>query len=152
VVTDIGLRRERMGPAPHLDKRYELLCAAIKSTDEISFRLLGIVPFITGGAIVGLLLKGEVNTRWLVIVSIFGAIVTFGLYVWERRNMSHCEWLRDQAAKLEENEFHLASGQFLGGPKVEHLFGLNVRKRSAEAIVYGSAILAWLALALSTLR
>src|SRR6266571_2454828 len=84
------------------DRRFQELCAHIGTTDEISFKLLGLVPLVSGAGIAAVFLKAEVQPSALIcLLSLFAAIVTMALFCWERRNIQICKWLRDQAANLE---------------------------------------------------
>ena len=128
------------------EKRYEEICTSIRTTDEISFKLLGLVPLLSGAAIVTVS-KGDLDQAPLLwLVSIFGAVVTFGLFRWELRNIQNCKWLACRAAEMERNEFGVTSGQFSGRDEAPRLFGFRVGKTEAEKIIYIATILAWLAL------
>jgi hypothetical protein len=63
---------------------YEQVCENIRTTDDISFKLLGLVPLISGSGIVVLLSTNTSFSRLplVLFVGIFGAVVTFGLYRW----------------------------------------------------------------------
>jgi len=77
---------------PHeaAEKRYEQICASIRTTDEISFKLLGLVPLLAGAAI-GVILGGKLaESPFVVFTSLFGAVVTVGLFGWELRNIQIC--------------------------------------------------------------
>jgi len=132
------------------EKRYSEICTSIRTTDDISFKLLGLVPLLSGAAIVALL-KGDIApTPLLGFVSLFGAVVTFGFYRWELRNIQTCEWLRDRGADIEINDFRLEKGLFAGRSQKEfpapRLFGVSIGKTNAERIIYTTTIIAWLTL------
>jgi hypothetical protein len=60
---------------------YDEVCANVRTTDDISFKLLGFVPLVSGvGITVFLSMKASVSLPILIFVGIFGAVVTFGLY------------------------------------------------------------------------
>src|SRR5947208_10451 len=68
--------QEIIPPSSSTEKRYEEICTSIRTTDKISFKLLGLVPLLSGDAIAAVL-KQEVDQEpvlWL--VSIFAAVVT----------------------------------------------------------------------------
>jgi hypothetical protein len=103
--------------SPPLEKLYEQICAAVKTTDETSFRLLGLVPLVSGTGITAFL-TADKQLAWSAatfFLSVFGASVTFALFRWELRNISHCKWLIARGAELEA-ALGLESGQFLGRP------------------------------------
>ena len=82
---------------------YTEICSHIKTTDEISFKLLGLVPLVSGIGIVVLLDRSN-QPAWspmVVFVGLFGALVTFAIYRWEVRNLMTCEWLIRLVSTLE---------------------------------------------------
>ena len=127
------------------EKRYEEICASIRTTDEISFRLLGLVPLLSGAAIVTVS-KNNVSQGLLWLISLFGTMVTLGLFRWELRNIQNCKWLASRAAEMEKDEFGVTSGQFSGRDEAPRLFGVRVGKTEAEKIIYIATIFSWLAL------
>lgn len=138
------------GTADSRQQRYEEICTAIRTTDDISFKLLGFVPLVSGAgifAVLDLLGSGGVAS-WptTVFVALFGATVTFALFRWELRNIETCKWLRAQAERLEQTEFRLTSGPFLGRGDAPTVLGRRMGKTEAEKILYTATILAWLSL------
>src|SRR2546430_15261060 len=82
---------------------YTQALATMRATDDISLRLLAAVPFVSGIGI-SLLVRQPSDTFPATVrffVSFFAAVVTFAIYRWERRNMSHCRHLRNWAACVE---------------------------------------------------
>ena len=151
---------------------YKEICANIRNTDEISFKLLGIVPFSAGvgaGALV-LLEKSTLLKDYTVLavisLSLLGAAVTFGLFRWELRNIQRCVWLISRAANIEALIMKRPNLQYDGMAKEEQrtassvdtirldsLFDRSGRwgKTRSEKLVYSAAIASWfvpLALAL----
>ncbi len=130
------------------EKRYEQICKNITECDEISFKLLGLVPVVTGSTIFVIFLKGEVKLSPIIIfISLFGSIVTFGVFRWELRNIQTCKWLRERAAEIETKEFGLEKGQFAGRQDSPKFLGFPIGKTEAEEIIYIATIIAWLVLA-----
>lgn len=132
------------------EKRYAEICTSIRTTDEISFKLLGLVPLLSGTVMV-VLLRAEVKpTPLLLLLSLFGAVTTFGLYRWELRNIQTCEWLRARGAEIESIEFGLEKGLFAGRSREQFtapkFLGLQIGKTRAEGIIYIATIIAWLVL------
>lgn len=144
--------------AAHWLDLYKEVCANIRASDEISFKLLGLVSTFAGtaaGALTMLeksaLLKDA--SSWVVLaLALVGFGITFGLFRWELRNIQKCNWLIDRAAELED--YALKSGdnlpqniQYLGWrderqphmPKWKWPWG----KTEAEVAVYLTALLAW---------
>jgi hypothetical protein len=131
------------------EERYKQLLADIRITDDISFKLLGFVPLVSGGGILAssvasLFVQSEAWSPALVFVSVFAAIVTFGFYRWERRNIQRCSWLQERAAAIEREEFGLPVGAFAGRPAAPAFLGRRIGKTQAEALIYWTTIVAWL--------
>jgi hypothetical protein len=129
--------------------RYSEICTDIRTTDDISFKLLGFVPLVSGIGIFAVLdLIGGKVASWptTVFVALFGATITFALYRWELRNIQTCKWLRDRAAELEREEFELTVGPFLGREQAPMVLGRRMGKTEAEKLLYTTTIAAWLAL------
>jgi hypothetical protein len=140
---------------------YDQVCANIRATDEISFKLLSLVPLVSGGGITLLLSTNTSLARLplVVFVGLFGAVVTFGLFRWELRNIQTCSRLIRVGASLERERFELlSSGQFSGRKnepaprlysgslRVPAFFRQEIGKREAEKIIYPAVIVAWLLL------
>jgi hypothetical protein len=90
--------------APTVDNVYAEISASVRTTDDISFKLLGLVPLISGGGIF-LLLDASKQPDWspvTIFIALFGAVVTFAIYRWEVRNIQTCNWLIARGAELEE--------------------------------------------------
>ena len=129
-------------------QRYSEICEDIRTTDDVSFKLLGFVPLVSGIGIFAVLdLLGGKAASWptTVFVSLFGATITYALFRWELRNIQICKWLRSRAEDLERDELGLTVGPFLGrekeGPK---FLGHRMRKETAEKLLYTATIVAWL--------
>jgi hypothetical protein len=131
---------------------YDQLCANVRTTDDISFKLLGFVPLVSG---VGITVLLSTSTSFsslplVVFVGLFGAVVTFGLYRWELKNVNLCLWLIALGRDLERHRFHLTQGQFLDRPPDPEFLRWSIGKRAAERIIYRAAIVAWLLLPVVT--
>jgi len=145
-MTTEAIAEEKNSPSrASAEKRYEEICTSIRTTDEISFKLLGLVPLLSGAAIMTVS-KNDVNQGLLWLVSLFGTVVTLGLFRWELRNIQNCKWLASRAAEMEKDEFGVTSGQFSGRDEAPRLFGFRLGKTEAEKIIYIATILSWLAL------
>lgn len=108
----------------------------IRYTDEVSFRLLGFVPFISGGAIMGALItKGAIATSGVYMLSLFGAVITYFLFRWELRNISTCKHFRDQRSHLQNKllgiKFTKADAIFATKPAKPPLFP-RIRKTAVD--------------------
>jgi hypothetical protein len=124
---------------------YAEICVNIRATDDISFKLLGLVPLVSGAGIVTILVANRTQA-WSPItffVAVFGALVTFALYRWELRNIDTCVWWRGRAEQIEQ----LAFGFPKRPPKPKlPLFGVEMGKTEAERFLYRTVIGAWLLL------
>ena len=141
---------------------YQDLIANIKVTDDISFKLLGTVPLLSGigsGALSLLLKSGHsLNDYTVLALSLVGCAITFGLYKWELRNIQRCSWFISRAAKIEQRLFRTDEAcQFYGFDSDEHLkakklasieiksfWKLSWGKTRAEKLIYTAAMTAWL--------
>jgi hypothetical protein len=121
-------------------KIYSQLCADIKATDDISFKLMGAVPLVSGTGLIAILLnKDGVDPSILVTLSLFAAAITLGLFRWELRNIQTCRWLIQYADNLEK-EALVNSKAYIQQPKSPQGIG----KREAEKFIYGITIATWL--------
>jgi hypothetical protein len=96
-----------------VERYYSELCSNIRATDDISFKLLGFVPLISGAGIVAVLSAEEklaLPSAAVVLVALFATIVTLALYRWERRNIGICIWLIARAADVERAMLEAAHG------------------------------------------
>jgi hypothetical protein len=87
-----------------VERYYGELCSNVRATDDISFKLLELVPLISGAGIIGVLsARAELSlpSEAVVLVALFAATVTLALYGWERRNIQICVWLIARAADVE---------------------------------------------------
>ncbi len=88
-----------MPPTPNaadavpLERIYIELRAGIRETDNISFRLLGLVPLVSGAALIGVVLEKATLGPVVTLLSLFVAGVTLGIFRWGLRNTQNCTWL-----------------------------------------------------------
>jgi len=107
---------------------YGETCASIRATEEISFKLIGIVPFLSGSAIVTLLGTESVKSipsAALAAACLFAAFATLTIFRWELRNIQTCDWLRARAQELEKDV--LPQRALRARPGSPLLFGAKVR-------------------------
>ena len=129
---------------PGVDRRFQELTAHIRFTDDVSFKLLGLVPLLSASTIVAVLLKNELKgSALLILLSVFASIVTVGVFAWELRNIQICRWCRDRAADIEmQGDMNSPAGHFYRFPGAFLGFG----KTEAEKLIYATTIVAWLLL------
>jgi hypothetical protein len=131
-----------------LEKIYTELRAGIRETDNISFRLLGLVPLVSGAALIGVILKEGTLGPVVTLLSLFAAGVTLGIFRWELRNTQTCKWLIRYADCLEQ---HALNAHEVGA--IHHKLPTapqHIGKTHGEMVIYGTTIVAWLGLPLST--
>jgi hypothetical protein len=129
-----------------LEKIYTELRAGIRETDNISFRLLGLVPLVSGVSLIAVILKEGTPGPVLMLLSLFAAGVTLGIFRWELRNSQTCKWLIRYADRLEQ---HALNARHVGA--IHHTLPnapQNIGKTEGEMVIYGTTILAWLGLPL----
>jgi hypothetical protein len=138
------------------------MCLDIRFTDDISLKLLGLIPLVSGAGILTVLFAGPDRSRSEAallggFVGLLGAIVTFAVYMWERRNLKFCDYLIQQVAALERDNQQVAAlekdnaditycGHHLGRPVAPRFGCWRMGKTQAEGILYTSVIISWLAL------
>ena len=125
------------------ERVYAETWANVRATDEISFKLLGIVPLLSGATLLTFFLKEQVAAEkapLVITLSLFAALITLGLFRWELRNIQTCSWLRRRAEALERRV--VASAEAPQQPKPP----LRIGKTEAEKWIYAVTIIAWLLL------
>jgi hypothetical protein len=126
-------------------KMYEVLQASIKETDEISFKLLGLVPLVNGAALLTAVLGiGSSQAQAIVVLSLFGAVVTLGLFWWELRNIRYCLWYIALAEPFEAAV--LAQVGVRDELRKRPSAPGGIGKRRAEKLIYSTVIFSWLVL------
>ncbi len=146
---------------------YKELCQNIRATDDISFSILRAVPATAG--VGSTVLTGIGAKEWLatyptaavIAFSLLGAVITFGLFRWELRNIQKCTWLITRAARLEDKLAlqGLTHVQFSGmesndAPAATKMGEIKLGsaltwpgcwgKTQAAKLVYTTAVVAWL--------
>lgn len=125
-----------------LDKKeiYSQYFASLRATDEISFKLLGLVPSATVTAVVVAMLKGEALWSKSVFgLSLVGAFITLGLYRWELRNIKTCSFLLGQIENLD----HIDRSTLNTAPGLFRDF-LKIDKTKSEKWIYSVTVSIWL--------
>jgi hypothetical protein len=127
----------------NIDSYYTNLNNNIRFTDDISFKLLGLVPLFSGSGILVAILRSEYFwSPAIYAMGAFGALVTLGLFRWELRNIQNCLWLIKCGKVLEEAEDAQGIGQFYRRPSSP----MRIGKTEAEKLIYGVTIFTWLLL------
>lgn len=122
---------------------YTNLNTNIRFTDDISFKLLGLVPLFSGSGILVALLRSEyIWSPAIYAMAAFGALITLGLFRWELRNIQICLWLIKCGGAMEGTDDAAWPGQFYGRPDAP----TGIGKTEAEKLIYGVTIFTWLLL------
>ncbi len=126
-------------------KMYDVLQQSIKGTDEMSFKLLGLVPLVNGAALLTAVLGiGSSRAPAVVVLSLFGAVVTLGLFWWELRNIRSCLWYIALAESFERAI--LVQVEVPEEVRKRPAAPGGVGKRKAEKLIYSTVVFSWLAL------
>ena len=124
-------------PPLSAERVYSETCNSIRSTDDISFKLMGFVPLVSGATLFTFFLKEPIAPQkadLVVGLALLAALVTLGLFRWELRNIQTCNWLKRRAEALERN---MAIAKLPKPPT-------GIGKTEAEKWIYSITILAWL--------
>ena len=130
---------------------YQKVRAEIATTDDISFKLMGLVPLVSGAGLLGLVFSDKGATlasmggsgssaTALTVLCLFAALVTLGLFRWELRNVQSCNWLVARAHELEVRGLAALDldPSLLTRPTAPDGIG----KELAEKCIYGSTVVA----------
>jgi hypothetical protein len=123
------------------ERVYAETCANIRATDDISFKLMGIVPLVSGATLLTFFLQGTVSpdkTPLMAALAVFAALITLGLFRWELRNIQNCSWLRRRSEALEQVVVTTVGIAKQPQPP------MRIGKTEAEKFIYSATILAWL--------
>ena len=128
-----------------VDRLYVETCTTIRATDEISFKLMGLVPLISGASLLSLSLKQTLPEKdaLVVVLALFAALITLGFFRWELRNIQTCNWLRRRAEVLASKLVETS------GAPVQPRPPDGIGKTEAEKLIYCVSILAWLIMPIS---
>jgi len=125
------------------ERFYAETCTSIRATDDISFKLMGFVPLVSGATLLTFFLKDPISqdkAALVVALTLFAALITLGLFRWELRNIQSCSWLKRRAEALESEIVTIS-----GAPKQPQP-PLKIGKTEAEKWIYSVTILAWLSI------
>jgi|ERR1700730_13598127 len=124
---------------------------------DARFRLLALVPVVTGGAVVAL--SPMTRPVQSAVLGIFGFLVTLGITFYDRRNTQIYDAINLRAKSLEAlmalprlgNARFRRSGPFLHRPqRTVKLFGVwKIWHDRGLGLIYSTALAAWLYLAVS---
>jgi hypothetical protein len=123
-----------------LQTMYQEVCAHHRSISDFRGKLLALVP-IASGVFIGLIsakVDWTKNGALLIAAGVVGALVTFGLYLFEAWQSDTCRHLIHHASYLEK-ELHLEAGQFRTlRPKtrVRDVYGTKALRKRERCLRY----------------
>jgi hypothetical protein len=112
----IELLNERLHPRHEvLVESYREVCRSHEAITDFRARLLAFLPIASGAAAGLAVFASESSDRygWLIALGVFGAIVTFGLLMYELRQIDLCKQLINHGAWIEAR-LGVTAGQFGG--------------------------------------
>src|SRR5687768_10622644 len=115
------------------ERIYAETCNSIRITDEISFKLMGLVPLVSGATLLTFFLKEPIlpgKADLVVALALLASLITLGLFRWELRNIQNCRWLRRRAEALEVAIF--TSSGAPNQPNPPHKIGKRSEEHTSE--------------------
>ena len=112
----------------------------VRETDQISLKLLGLVPTVatSGAAVLGFLLHDHpLPLPAAIVLSGAGAFATFAIFLWERRSIETCRWLIRRLGQLER----AANLTLEPPPPAPTMFGYRAGKGEAKRLIYAARLL-----------
>jgi hypothetical protein len=135
---------DRQGDA--LDILYGEVCSAWRTLVDVRFKLLALVPAVSGVAIAKLIENSD-KSGWLALAAVGGLLVTFGIFVYDRRNSAVHDDLISRGRRIEA-ELGVCTGLFLGRRGEPRPY---LRHDAALYLIYGTVSAAWIAAAVVAL-
>jgi hypothetical protein len=136
-------------------QQYEELCKSYRAIDDFRAKLLGFLPLASGAGWITLVTSVHQPPKGLfILVGIVGAVITFGLWIFEARGAQRCRDLKRVAKNLEAYlGLNADLGQFRGENRGEmHPRPGVIREFWAGVFVYLAVCVGWLGLAIHSYR
>ena len=120
---------------------YAEVCKSHAGITDFRAKLLALLPIASGAGIALLITRGSgsvsrTEAGMLVMLGIFGAIVTAGLFLYELRQIDLCKQMRNHAAWIEK-QLGIDAGQF-GGRRgrlsLREIYSPNVHRLRDESL------------------
>ena len=127
---------------------YREICANIRESDNISFKLLSLVPTIATFLSALLAFVGfsdeTGDETWIfyvavILFSLCGLVLVLGIYKWEMRNVQKCNSLIASAADLEGADLGFQYSRWR-----EQAPAGGWGKTASERLIYRTAMALWL--------
>jgi hypothetical protein len=127
---------------------YTEICNSWRKLTDVRFKLLGLVPVVSGFFLIRALSGGDLSSDIRVGIAVFGLIVTLALWAYEVRNSQLYDDLISRGRRIEA-ELGVNTGHFRGRleSSSRYLLGpLRVRIQHDTAInlIYGTSVGGWL--------
>ena len=134
-------------------KEYGEIGQNFRKLTDIRFRVLGFLPLASGASVAVLLSSEKLGGDRALGLALFGLAITLGLITYNVRNDQLYDELIGRAAHIER-QLGLQDGQFAGRPRAWLTLNFGrvswpVSHRSAIYLIYTSAIILWLSVALA---
>lgn len=148
------LRRSRQ-PSEREEKvlmgLYGEVCGSWRTLTDVRFKLLGLVPVVSGVVLVQLLSgRTQLAPGAGAGIALFGLVVTVALWIYETRNSELYDDLVSRGRRIEE-ELGVGTGHFKGRlkPSSRYLSAplrirIPMQHDIALNLIYGSSVAAWL--------
>jgi len=139
-----GVGESNPGDRELLIELYEQTCSTWRMLVDVRFKLLALVPTASLLSLATLTGSNEPSKIYMPQVgplfAVLGLIVTVGLLIYDRRNSELHDDLISRGRKIE-SELAVHTGVFLGRKVAKGI----VKHDNATNLLYGSAIVAWVA-------
>jgi|SRR5215213_2183891 len=129
---------------------YTEICNSWRKLTDVRFKLLGLVPVVSGFFLVRALSEGDLSPDIRVGIAVFGFIVTLALWAYEVRNSQLYDDLISRGRRIEA-ELGVNTGHFRGRlkPSSRYLLGplkvkLRIQHDTAINLIYGTSVGGWL--------
>jgi hypothetical protein len=125
---------------------YEMTMETIRMLADIRFRLLALVPFVSGATIAFLSVDpGKAPPHVILAGSVAGFLITVGVLIYNQRNTQYIHVTRERGRKLEELLNLAVKGHFLAPEHRYRLFNrLPLGADVGLTIIYSTVLAAWL--------
>jgi hypothetical protein len=129
----------------NLKTTYDQLCTSYRAIDDFRAKLLGFLPLASGTGIFLLIPDNSTSplNTYLGPVGVFGALITFGLFLFEIYGIKKCHGLIKAGQQIEDQMG--IRGQFKERPREVAGF---INEPFAAGVIYPAVLAAWTFLAL----
>jgi hypothetical protein len=120
---------------------YREVCNGWRLLTDVRFKLLGLIPVVSGVVLFSLLSNKPDGPSPLtrMAIAVFGLLITIALFVYDKRNSELYDDMISRGRKIEE-ELGVNTGLFLGRPDPTKKF---IKHGVATNLIYGTAMVAW---------